>query len=409
MKTELSFVVVEDDVTTASVVRKILEAAGHKVEVVLDSTAALETVLKVRPDVVITDIMMPGMDGLEVCRRLRSLPELKDIKIVVLSAKGYEADRAQAMAMGADGMINKPFDARTLESTIRDMISDAVAVRYWGVRGTLPIPGKRSLRYGGNTSCFTLELPKGQFFILDAGTGIRELANYLLATRHGPIMAKIFISHPHWDHINALPFFTPLFFPGNEFEVFGAPQGAMTMRELMAAQLDGIHSPIALRNFGARVFFRNLSEEKFTVGDVRVSTMYLAHPGLSLGYRFDTRGKSFCYITDNELHLPGSPQYSQEFRDHLAGFVKGADVLLTDATYTDDEYPKRVNWGHSSVGQVAALAHDAGVKELQLFHHDPDQSDDDIDRKLESAQATLARLDSSVVCTAPAEGEVRRF
>ena len=409
MKSELSFVVVEDDGATATVVRKILENAGHKVEVVLDPTAALEIVLKVKPDVVITDIMMPGMDGLEVCRRLRSVPELKHVKIVVLSAKGYEADRAQAMAMGADGMINKPFDAKSLVSTILEMISDAIAVRYWGVRGTLPIPGKRSLRYGGNTSCFTLELPKDQLFILDAGTGIRELSNYLLATRHGPISAKLFVSHPHWDHINALPFFTPLFFPGNEFEVFGAPQGAMTMRELMAAQLDGVHSPIALRNFGARVFFRNLSEEKFTVGDVQVSTMYLAHPGLSLGYRFDYRGKSFCYITDNELHLPGAPQFNQEFRDHLTGFVKGADILLTDSTYTDDEYPKRVNWGHSAVGQVAALAHEAGVKELQLFHHDPDQSDDDIDRKLESAQATLAKLGSSVVCTAPAEGEVRRF
>jgi phosphoribosyl 1,2-cyclic phosphodiesterase len=181
------------------------------------------------------------------------------------------------------------------------------------------------------------------------------------------------------------------------------------MRELMAAQLDGVHSPIALRNFAARVFFRNLSEEQFSVGDVKVSTVYLTHPGLSLGYRFDYRDKSFCYITDNELHLPGTPQFNQEFRDRLVGFVKGADILLTDATYTDEEYPKRVNWGHSAVGQVAALAHDAGVRELQLFHHDPDQSDDDIDRKLESAQAHLARLGSKTVCTAPAEGEIRRL
>lgn len=407
MKSELRFVLVEDDGATAALVRKILETAGHKVDVVLDSTAALEVVRKTRPDVVITDIMMPGMDGLEVCRRLRSAPELKDIKIVVLSAKGYEADRAQAMAMGADGMINKPVDAKNLVASIMSMISDTVAVRYWGVRGTLPVPGKRSLRYGGNTSCFTLELPKDQLFILDAGTGIRELSQYLMAKRQGSISAKMFISHPHWDHINALPFFTPLFFPGNEFEVFGAPQGAMTMRELMGSQLDGVHSPIALRTFGARVFFRNLSEEKFTVGDASVSTMYLTHPGLSLGYRFDIKGKSFCYITDNELHLPGSPQYNQEFRDRLTGFVKDADVMLIDATYTDAEYIKRVNWGHSSVGEVAALAHEAGVRELQLFHHDPDQSDDDIDRKLESAQAHLARLGSKTVCAAPAEGEVR--
>src|ERR1700759_5410420 len=118
MKSQLSFVVVEDDGTTATIVPKILVQAGHKVETVLDSTAALETVLRVKPDIVITDIMMPGMDGLEVCRRLRSVPELRGGKIVVLSAKGYEADRAQAMAMGADGMINKPFDAKTLVSTI---------------------------------------------------------------------------------------------------------------------------------------------------------------------------------------------------------------------------------------------------------------------------------------------------
>ena len=405
----LTFVIIEDDVATAEIQKALLERAGHTVHVNLDPTNGVEAVMRIKPDILIIDIMMPGMDGLEIVRRLRLLPELKGLKIIVVSSKSYPTDRARALFVGADGMLLKPVSPTSFVTDVLALASDHMDITYWGVRGTLPVPGRKSLRYGGNTSCFSLEMPRGQFFILDAGSGIRSLSSHIMASRGGKLSAKVLITHPHWDHINALPFFVPLYIPGNEFEVLGPAQGALTMREMIAAQMDGTYAPMTLRELGARVFFRNLSEETITVGDVQIATMLLSHPGNCVGYRITMRGRSFCYITDNELYPKGSPGFHPSYVDKLVGFVKDADILLTDTAYTDAQYKSRINWGHSSVSEVVAIAHAARVKELQLMHHDPEQSDDDIDRKLEDARTGLARLGSSVVCTAPVEGSRRRL
>jgi phosphoribosyl 1,2-cyclic phosphodiesterase/ActR/RegA family two-component response regulator len=398
------FVIIEDDSATAEIQKALLVRAGYEVDVVLDAANSIDSLLNLKPDIVIIDIMMPGMDGLEVVRRVRLLKELAHLKIIVVSAKNYAADRERALAMGANGMLLKPVSPTTFVADVLALAADNIDLTYWGVRGTLPVPGRKTLRYGGNTSCFTVELPRDQFLILDAGSGIRELSNHIMATRSGKMAAKILITHPHWDHINALPFFVPLYIPGNEFEIMGPSQGARVMREIIGAQMDGTYFPITLKELGARVFFRNLSEEEVTFGDFTIRTMLLSHPGNCLGYRISSSGRSFCYITDNELYPKGTPGYQESFQEKLVEFVKDCDVLLIDSTYTDQEYKAHVNWGHSGVGEVAALAHAAGVKRLHLMHHDPAQSDDDIDRKLAEAQDHLARLGSKVICTAPPEG-----
>jgi len=136
---------------------------------------------------------------------------------------------------------------------------------------------------------------------------------------------------------------------------------------------------------------------------VRIETMLLSHPGYCLGYKLTARGRTVCYITDNELYLPGDPRQNPRYFEQLVSFVKNADVLITDATYRDSEYPAKVDWGHSCVSQVAELAARAQVKRLHLFHHDPDQTDELIDLKLKEARAALERLGSSVQCDAPAE------
>ncbi len=283
--------------------------------------------------------------------------------------------------------------------------SNRICATFWGVRGTLPVPGPKSVRYGGNTSCMTLSIEGDQLFIFDAGSGIKELSNHLMAQPPGRITAKIFISHPHWDHINALPFFAPLYRAGNEFEVCGPANGDMGMRELVGAQMDGIFFPITMREFGARVTFRDLGEEVLPIGDIVVRTLLLNHPGNCLGYRVDYRQASVCYVTDNELIPPSSPQHDPARRERLIEFVRGTDALITDTTYTDAEYESKTGWGHSSVSQVIDLAHHAQVGSLYLFHHDPEQSDDQIDAKLAQARSTLEQLGSRTVCFAPAEGD----
>lgn len=405
MSARRSFFIVDDDPYINEIMASLLQAAGHDVVVHTSSIAALPEILENRPDCVLADIMMPQMDGLELCRRLRENSALNDTKIIMVSSKSYDFDRARALKFGANGYLVKPLNVETFIDELDRLIADDVIATYWGVRGTLPVSGQRSLRYGGNTNCVSLAFPKGQTFIFDAGSGIKGLSDKIMAENSGRFEAKIFISHPHWDHINALPFFAPLYIRGNEFEILGASHGDTTMRELISAQMDGVYFPVTIREMGSRVYFRNLGEESLRIGDVTVNTMLLSHPGNCLGYRITFNGKSFCYVTDNELFLPSSMYYNERYVKKLADFVQGADVLVTDCTYADAEYEQKVGWGHSSVSQVAELAHRAGVKSLHLYHHDPDQDDDAIDDKLEQARAYLAKLGSSVRCIAPQEGE----
>ena len=146
-----------------------------------------------------------------------------------------------------------------------------------------------------------------------------------------------------------------------------------------------------------------MREETLNFGPVRIDTLLLKHPGYCLGYRLTCHGRSVCYITDNELYLPTHPHYDLAYVERLANFVRGADLLITDTTYRDHEYPAKVDYGHSCVSEVADLAARSEVKRLHLFHHDPDQNDDDIDLKLEETRETLARLGAKAECAAPAE------
>jgi phosphoribosyl 1,2-cyclic phosphodiesterase len=201
-----------------------------------------------------------------------------------------------------------------------------------------------------------------------------------------------------------VPFFAPLYARGNQVELFGPYQGDLTIERAISAQMESVYFPVTMREFGARLLFRDLREETLDFGAAKVETMLLSHPGYCLGYRLTARGRSICYVTDNELFPPDNPRHNARYLEQLTSFVRGTDLLITDTTYRDHEYPSKVEWGHSAVSQVAALAARAEVKRLHLFHHDPDQTDDDIDDKLLEVRTALSKLKSAVQCEAPAEG-----
>ena len=399
----MNFYLVDDDADILSVLGRVLEAAGHRVESSTSSVHALKHIPVSRPDCVITDIMMPEMDGFELTRELRRRPELADMKIIVLSAKAYDFDRRRARELGADGFVSKPFQRDTLLESIMEVVSSRVTVSYWGVHGTLPAPGAGYTRYGGNTPCVSVEIGGEPLYIFDCGSGIKRLSDRIMATGAQRFSARIFISHTHWDHINTVPFFAPLYVRGNQIEIFGPYQGDLTIERAVSAQMESVYFPVTVREFGARIVFRDLREETLEFGPVRMDTMLLSHPGYCLGYKLQVRGRTICYITDNELYLPGDPRHNPRYLQQLTNFVKQADLLITDATYRDAEYPAKVDWGHSCVGQVAELAARAQVKRLHLFHHDPDQNDAAIDAKLAEAREALARLGAKLECDAPAE------
>ena len=397
--------VVEDELPTAHVLVEVLSALGHSVRVVHDGEAGLIELRRDPPDLLLVDLMMPGLDGVELCRAARATPGLGRLKIIVLSGKIYDADRAAALVAGADAFLTKPARLAQLGETISQVMGGEYSVRFWGVRGTLPAPAATNVRYGGNTSCVSLHLPQGHFIVFDAGTGIRGLGAHLLADGPVRLTGSVLITHAHWDHINALPFFAPLYVPGNQFEICGPAQAGVGMKDLVAAQMDGRFFPITPRELGADIHYRDLRPGPCVVQGLEVECILLMHPGTCLGYRVRCGARSLAYITDQELVPDDQPWASAELRQRLVSDLRHVDLLITDCTYTDAEYPSRVGWGHSSVGAAVDLAHDAGVGTLALFHHDPSQTDADIDEKLRFARARLESLGSSTCVIAPAEGD----
>ena len=403
MTGKYKFFLVDDDRIFIKLMTKHLETAGHKVSHETSSINALTKIIKQKPDCVLLDIMMPEMDGLEALKRLRSEPALNATRIVIVSGKSYEFDRKRAFGFGADGYITKPIDPKKSIAQLEWIIKDWIQLTFCGVHGTLPVPSKLTTKYGGNTSCVTLEFSRDNLFIFDAGTGIKLLSDHILQEKRPLPKAKIFISHPHWDHINALPFFASLYKQGNEIEICGPSQGDVNMRAMISGQMDGVYFPIKIKEFSASLSFRDLKEEVIEVDGIKIKTMLLNHPGHCLGYRVEYKDRSICYITDNELYPESSPHYNQFYVENLENFIKETDALIIDAAYQDDEYESKIDWGHSPISQVVDLAHRARVINLYLFHHDLDQTDADIDAKLKTAKTILTRHNSQIQVIAPKE------
>jgi phosphoribosyl 1,2-cyclic phosphodiesterase len=398
------FLIVDDDEEILHLFKILLEQEGHEVTGVSSSIQALKVIPQIQPDCILSDLMMPELDGLELFEHVKKIEDIKKPKFIIITVKQYDFDRRRALKAGIDGFICKPINPVSFLSEIYAIIESEMIIKFWGVRGTLPVPGKETVRYGGNTNCVTLEIGK-HFFIFDAGTGIKALSNYLMQQNIFPISAKIFITHPHYDHINGFPFFVPFYMKDNEFEIFGPKNSGIDIQKSLEGQMDCIYFPITMKEFLSTVNFRNVSEESFYIDDICITTMYLNHPGKCVGYQIKYKNKIFCYVTDNEIPLENSPAYSQFDIDRLIKFIQNADLVVIDATYDDKQFSKKIFWGHSSVSRVIDIVDEAKVKHVCLYHHDPDQTDKDIDMKLEHAQLLLKERKSNTVCTAPHEGD----
>lgn len=402
----MKILVIDDSKTALKGTVGLLNEAGHEATSLNDPERALEHLRELRPDLLVCDVMMPGITGFEVCKRVRADESFDDMRIVMASAKAYEADRNKAKKMGADGYIVKPFTMKKFNSVVQSLGSMMLSA--WGVRGTLPMPQEGYIGFGGNTSCYSLQFSPQRHLVFDAGSGIKAFGDELLKAGHSRITADLFITHPHWDHISAFPFFKSLYIPGNQVRVHGAAQDEIGFEKLIVAQMDGTYFPVTVREFGAHVTFHEIAEQEMDLDGIRVRTMLLKHPGHCLGYRVDYHDRSFCYITDNELYPADSEFADEEFLHKLADFCRGANILVHDCTYFDEEYATKVHWGHSSLSEVCRLAHMAEVERLWIHHHDPDQADADIERKLEVCSAVLSALGSKTKAVLPSEGTTER-
>lgn len=249
-------------------------------------------------------------------------------------------------------------------------------VRVWGCRGSHPAPGPATLGCGGNTSCLELELEDAQTVVLDAGTGIRALGAELAKRPQAPI--HLCLSHLHLDHLEGLPFFAPLWTPGTELHIWAPATPGLSARAAIGRYMSPPLFPVALEEVPARVSFHELPERDWTIGPARVRAESVVHRGPTVGYRFEQGGQALAYIPDHEPYRdaqPGAtaPQWLSGYR-----LAKDATLLVHDCQYSEEEYPARRGWGHSSVADTVTYALATRARRLLLFHHDPLHSDDDL-------------------------------
>jgi phosphoribosyl 1,2-cyclic phosphodiesterase len=224
------------------------------------------------------------------------------------------------------------------------------------------------MSFGGNTSCLEVSMG-GDRLILDAGTGIRNLGHWFL--KKDVREAYILLSHTHWDHINGFPFFSPAFRPDRTFHIVaGHLKAKGGIEGVLATQMSQPTFPVPLDKMGGRLLFEDFDagEPLDILRGIRIRTAPLNHPDGATGYRIEYGGKSMCYVTDTE-HLPGNPD------ERILELIEGADLVVYDSTYTDDEFPDKVGWGHSTWEEGVRLCRQAGAKNLAIFHHDPDHED----------------------------------
>ncbi len=298
-------------------------------------------------------------------------------------------------------------------------------VEFWGVRGSIPSPGPDTVEYGGNTSCIAIRYgPHSGLIVVDAGTGIKRLGDHLVKSElpNGSIHAHLFLTHTHWDHIMGFPFFTPIFIPGNEIDVYGpVTHENDTIEQIIGMQLSYRYFPVRQNELAATIRYHELKEETFDLPDgMRITTKFLNHPILCLGYRFDYGGKSVATVYDNEPFrnlFPTDPQHpdydpglaeegedaAREQNEQLRAFFHGSDLLIHDSQYTLQEYLKaRIGWGHSPFEFAINAAHKGQVKTLAFFHHDPLRSDHEL-RELLASYRSMIKGKSRVTLTVAQE------
>ncbi len=244
----------------------------------------------------------------------------------------------------------------------------SLSVKFWGVRGSIACPTATHIKYGGNTSCVEVNA-NGHRFVLDAGTGIRGLGREF--RNAGISDVHILLTHTHWDHINGFPFFEPAYDPNSSVHIMaGHLHSKGGIQNVLAAQMDNPMFPVPLEAMQANMQFEDFEAGKTfeLYDDVSIKTAPLNHPNGSTAYRIEHGGNSVCYVTDTE-HVPG------ETDQNILGLIAGADLVIYDCTYTEDEFPAKVGWGHSTWNEGVRLCREAGVKQMAIFHHDPDHDD----------------------------------
>ena len=268
-------------------------------------------------------------------------------------------------------------------------------VRCHGARGSIPVSGEEYLRYGGDTTCVEIRTKNDEIIIVDAGSGIRRLGNQLLSENR--FEYNIIFTHSHWDHILGFPFFRPIYSENTTINLMGCPETQGDIQKILSRAMSAPLFPIQFERLTAAINYSGNCSHTFRIDSVEIHPIRLSHPNMGLGYRFVEDGKSFVFLTDNELGYRHSGGMSF---DDYAHFVAGADLLVHDSEYSREQYETTRSWGHSTYLDALELAFAGRVKRFALCHHHQDRTDDEQDDILQRCREVVRERKADIECTA---------
>lgn len=407
--------VTEDEADIAKLMQTLLEDCGYVVEVAQDGQQCLEMAKSFRPHLILLDIMMPGRHGIDILKDLKEHEETQEIGVIMCSVKSYKPEQLASKQLGAFDFIVKPFGAKHFIEKVQEFFQDGGSpsarfemeqtqvmeegrffpgidkkqgyLRFWGTRGSIPVSGRSYVRHGGNTSCLMIDAGE-ELLIFDAGTGLRELGLELATQR--PRKIHLFVSHTHWDHIQGFPFFLPTYIPAFKIAIHGPSGFGKDLKSIFQGQLASNYFPVQMEDMMAKLEFNHLKDNPVEIGPLKIYWEYTHHPGAAVGFKIELNGKRIVYTSDNEFlkgYLGQPDEITRASKivapySKVIDFISGADLLISEAQYSNAEYAKKIGWGHSSLTNACLFAKLGKAKKWIVTHHDPMHTDDFLQSKL---------------------------
>lgn len=406
--------IADPDVELVKQLKKTFSSHGNRVETAHDGLECLKKIDTFEPDLIILELMLPAIHGIEILRKIKQEHRTKHIGIILISSNVMSQNYHAAVKLDCDFFLEKPFSQQQLAFLVSRFWNQELSptsfsgkssshagkkcyvpkshclnsyLKFWGTRGSNPVSGPDYLRFGGNTSCLEIR-HHDNLLIVDAGTGIRPLG---IEVNHLKKI-DILLSHTHWDHLAGFPFFAPLYNPDCQITIWAPIGFEKSIHEIFTEMLAYDFFPIRLDDIRASLTFKEIQEGvPFSIGDVTVNSHYAHHPGSTLMFKFKVGKTRFAYATDNEV-LMGYQGHPKELTPShplikpyksLIQFFKDCQFVIHEAQYTPEEYQKKVGWGHSSISNAAVLMKMAKIKHWILTHHDPKHTDSFLLKKIQ--------------------------
>ncbi|MCX7905165.1 MAG: response regulator [Elusimicrobiales bacterium] len=420
---QADIIIIDDDPLAGELTKDLLSDEGWKVLLIDDSLKAIDTITKLKPKLVITDIMMPGIDGMEICKRIKTNPELKNIKVIILSGKSYEKEKQKALMLGAEYFITKPYNVENFAKLIKEILQgsqkptsvppppqksqvqnvtfnksdldpSSIRITLYGIRGLGSQLPQATSKYGRQTICASIET-QNDIFILDAGSGLYNLGKELITTKKFYQTIWLFLTHFHLDNTIGLPHFEPFLYPEFNINIVGANDTEKSLKDVIKSNLYSSFSPIPSTP-KAKINLFEVKEENYEISqNIKISTMYSNHPTTTVIYFFNINGIKIAFAPDSEIWEETTA--FQDYNERLGKFSTGFDVLIHDAYYDSSDYISLHHKGHSSLTILTKFAIRNKIQNLIPININPDYDDTKIDTMIEEAKNIIKNTQSQTI------------